>query len=161
MRKKQLIEQNLSLFEDLQATQRELSELKRLLSKNADEINSLKTQLEKANEPKVEPVVTEPMRRLEEKVITSASLKPDMEYGATVIGKIVVSAAKYSNRLTIGGDDRHKELVNLILGKTEIAKAEILSVIETDEPFDIKCAQIDQIAAVSNEYFENIVAQIV
>lgn len=161
MRKKKLIEQNLSLFEDLQKTQREISELKKLLSQNADEIKSLKAELSKAKEPEPEVTVTEPMRRLEEKVITNATLKPDMEYGAKVIGKIVVSAAEYSNKLTIGGDDSHKELVNLILGKTEMAKAEILSVIGTDDTFDVKCAKMDQIAAVSKEYFESVLAQIV
>ncbi|MBR5472969.1 MAG: hypothetical protein IKU82_03170 [Clostridia bacterium] len=161
MRKSKLIEQNMALFEDLQKTQRELNELKRLLSKNADEIKSLREQLDKANETKEEVTPTEPMRRLEEKVIMGATLKPDMEYGAQVIGKIVISAAEYSNKLTIGGDDSHKELVNLILGKTEVAKAEILSVTESDDSFDVKCAKIDQISAVTKEYFESVLAQIV
>ena len=161
LRKKKLIEQNLTLFENLQKTQLELNELKRILSKNADEISSLKAQLEKANEPKADTSVTEPLRRLEEKIITNASLKPDMEYGAKVIGSIVVCAAEYSNKLALGGDDRKKELVNLILGKTEIAKAEILGVIETNDPFDVKCNKIDQIAAVTKEYFESVAAQIV
>lgn len=162
MRKKKLIEQNLSLFENLQKTQAELSELKNLLNKNAEEIKTLKAKLDKANEQSVpEPAVTEPMRRLEEKVIAAATLKPDMEYGATVIGKIVVSAAEYSNKLTFGGDDSKKELVNLILGKTEMAKAEILSVIQTEESFDVKCAKMDQIAVVTKEYFESVLAQIV
>ncbi|MBQ2933640.1 MAG: hypothetical protein IJE02_03385 [Clostridia bacterium] len=161
MRKKKLIEQNLSLFEDLQKTQRELNELKRLLSQNAEEISSLKAQLDKSKDAQAEPKVTEPMRRLEERVITNATLKPDMEYGAKIIGAIVMSAAEYSNRLTFGGDDSKKELVNLILGKTEMAKAEILSVIETNESFDIKCAKIDQISVVTKEYFESVLAQIV
>lgn len=161
LRKKKLIEQNLSLFEDLQKTQAEINELKKLLKENANEIQSLKTQLEKAKVEEVLPKVTEPMRRLEEKVISKATLKPDMEYGAAVIGKIVVSAAEYSNKLTIGGDDSKKELVNLILGKTEMAKAEILSIIQTADPFDVKCARIDQIAVVAKEYFESVVAQIV
>ena len=162
MRKKKLIEQNLSLFENLQKTQAELSELKNLLNKNDEEIKTLKAKIDKANEQSVtEPAVTEPMRRLEEKVIAAATLKPDMEYGATVIGKIVVSAAEYSNKLTFGGDDSKKELVNLILGKTEMAKAEILSVIQTEESFDVKCAKMDQIAVVTKEYFESVLAQIV
>ncbi len=161
MRKKKLIEQNLSLFENLQKTQQELNELKRLLSKNADEINSLKAQLNETKETKTEPTVTEPMRRLEEKVITNATLKPDMEYGAKIIGNIVMAAAEHSNKLTLGGDDSKKELVNLILGKTEIAKAEILSVIETTDSFDVKCTKIDQIAAITKEYFESVAAQIV
>ena len=154
VRKKKLIEQNLTLFENLQKTQLELNELKRILNKNADEISSLKPQLEKANEPKAETTVTEPLRRLEEKVITNATLKPDVEYGAKVIGSIVVAAAEYSNKLTVGGDDSKKELVNLILGKTEIAKAEILSVIQTDDSFDVKCTKMDQIAAVAKEYLK-------
>lgn len=161
MRKKKLIEQNLSLFEDLQKTQREISELKKLLSQNADEIKTLKAELNKAKAEESQSAVTEPMRRLEEKVITNAMLKPDMEYGAKVIGQIVVSAAEYSNKLTIGGDDSKKELVNLILGKTEMAKAEILSVIQADDGFDVKCAKMDQIASVSREYFESVLAQIV
>ncbi len=161
MRKKKLIEQNLALFEDLQKTRHEISELKKQLEKSVDEISTLKSQINKAEEIKAEPTVTEPMRRLEEKVITNAKLKPDMEYGAIVIGKIVVSAAEYSNKLTVGGDDSKKELVNLILGKTEIAKAEILSVIESNDSFEIKCTKIDQIADVTKEYFESVLAQIV
>lgn len=165
MRKKKLIEQNFSLFENLQKTQRELNDLKRLLAKNAEEINSLKNELEKARAlqsaeiTKVE-TVTEPMHRLEEKVIANASLKPDIEYGAEVIGKIVVLAAEYSNKLTLGGNDNHKELLNLILGKTEIAKAEILTVTQSSETFEIKCVKMDQIAAVAKEYFESVIAQI-
>lgn len=164
MRKKKLIEQNLSLFEDLQKVQAELKEAKRLLSRNVDEMNALKAELEKVKS--FQPIqenekLTEPMHRLEEKVITTASIKPDMEYASKVIGKIVIAAAEYSNKLTLGGDDSKKELVNLILGKTEIAKSEILSVIETDDAFDVKCMKIDQIAAVSKEYFESVLAQIV
>lgn len=161
MRKKKLIEQNLSLFEQLQKTQSEIIELKRALNKNAEEIDTLKAQLSEANVEDKKPEITEPMRRLEEKVITNATLKPDMEYGATVIGQIVISAAEHSNRLTLGGDDSKKELVNLILGKTEIAKAEILSVIETTDSFEVKCSKIDQIAIVTKEYFESVAAQIV
>lgn len=158
MRKKMLIEQNLALFENLEKAQAELSELRLLLEQNAKEIGELRSQL--AEYQTEQPTVTEPMRRLEEKVIANATLKPDMEYGAKIIGKIVVSAAEHSNRLTLGGDDSHKELVNLILGKTEIAKAEILSVIQTDDSLEIKCAKMDQIAELAFEYFDSVAAQI-
>lgn len=163
MRKSKLIEQNLSLFEELQKTKHELNEVKRLLSKSADEIESLKKQINnfKKVETEQEKTVTEPLRRLEEKVITGATIKPDMEYASKVIGKIVVCAAEYSNKLTIGGDDSKKELVNLILGKTELAKSEILTIIESTDTFDTKCAKIDQVAAVSKEYFGSVAAQIV
>lgn len=160
MRKKKLIEQNLSLFEQLQKTQGEVLELKRMLNKSNEEISSLKAKmLEPKQEDKLSSV-TEPMRRLEERVIANANIKPDMEYGAIIIGKIVVAAAEYSNKLTLGGDESKKELVNLILGKTEVAKAEILSVVESEDDFDTKCTKIDQILAVSKEYFESVIAQI-
>ena len=83
-----------------------------------------------------------------------------MDYGAKVIGKIVVSAAEYSNKLSVGGTDKNKELLNLILGKTEIAKAEILAVIEGDDTLQVKSMKMDQIAVESIEYFESVAAQI-
>ena len=159
MRKKDLIQQNLNLSDALQKTQLELSELKKQLKSYSDEIKALKSELsDKENEIQQ---TTEPMRRLEEKVITTASLKPDVEYGAKVIGEIVVSAADYSNKLTQGGDSSHKELINLILGKTELTKAEILSVTQTDDELEVKRVKIDQIAKTANEYFESVLAQIV
>ena len=149
------------MFEQLQKTQGEIVELKRMLTKSADEISVLKAKIAENKVEEKPQAVTEPMRRLEEKVIANATLKPDMEYGALVIGKIVVAAAEYSNKLTIGGDESKKELVNLILGKTEVAKAEILSVIETDDSFDVKCTKMDQIATLAKEYFESVIAQII
>ena len=143
----------------MQKTQLEVSELKKQLKSYADEIKVLKAEISK-NEIQ-QPVATEPLHRLEEKVITSAALKPDVEYGAKVIGNIVVAAADYSNKLTLGGNNSQKELVNLILGKTEIAKSEILTVTETNDSFEIKCAKIDQIEKITKEYFESILAQIV
>lgn len=168
MRKKKLIEQNLSLFEELQRVRRDLVELRNEYNKNINIINSLKTQLVQINETKdvdkvesSKPAAATPLKRLEEKMLTNASLKPDMEYGANVIGKLVVSAAEYSNKLTIGGDNSKRELLNLILGKTEIAKAEILAVVEGEDSFEAKCAKIDQIAIVTNEYYDSVLAQIV
>lgn len=159
MRKKDLMQQNLTLFDNLQKTELQVNELKKQLKAYSDEIKNLKAELSKSQQE--QPIVTEPMKRLEEKVITSANLKPDVEYGAKVIGDIVICAADYSNKLTLGGDNSHKELVNLILGKTEVAKSEILSVTEADEAYEVKCAKIDQIATVTKEYFESVLAQIV
>ncbi len=159
MRKKDLMQQNLTLFDNLQKTELQVNELKKQLKAYSDEIKNLKAELSKSQQE--QPIVTEPMKRLEEKVITSANLKSDVEYGAKVIGDIVICAADYSNKLTLGGDNSHKELVNLILGKTEVAKSEILSVTEADEAYEVKCAKIDQIATVTKEYFESVLAQIV
>ncbi len=159
MRKKDLINQNLALFETLQKTQFEVAELKQKLKSSMQQIEELKGKLDENKTPEESPA--DPMRRLEERVIEAASLKPDVEYGAKIIGEIVVSAAQYSNSLTANGETQHRELVNLILGKTEVAKSEILSVISTVEGIEEKCRRIDEIAANAKEYFESVMAQII
>lgn len=158
MRKKNLIQQNALLFDTLQSTQIELDKLKKQLKSYSDEIDALKLKLSEKEENASQ--TTEPMRRLEEKVLATAALKPDVEYGAEAIGKIVISAADYSNRLTLGGDSSNKELVNLILGKAELAKSEILTVTQTDNDFEAKCVEIDRITEAATEYFESVAAQI-
>lgn len=88
------------------------------------------------------------------------AIDSDVDYGASVIGKIVVSAANYSNRLTAGGETKYRELVNLILGRTEVAKADILSAVTSDNGFDTKKAAIDLIYEQACEYFESVMAQL-
>ncbi len=83
-----------------------------------------------------------------------------IEYGSQIIGKIVVSAAQYSNSLTAGGETRYKELLNLILGKTEVAKAEILDITASEAEFDVKKHMIDSVYEQTVEYFESVMAQI-
>lgn len=159
MRKKKLIEQNLLLFEQLEKTNKELAELKKELNENAVVIRFLKEKLE-ANNIEKAPVVVATAPKAAEKDFNIPTLKPDMEYGAKIIGEIVVAAAEHSNKLTANGSDKNKELVNLILGKTEISKAEILAIIESDDAFEEKCADIDKVAAVAKEYFKSVEAQI-
>lgn len=93
-------------------------------------------------------------------VSISSAPDSDVDYGASVIGKIVVSAANYSNRLTVGGETKYRELVNLILGRTEVAKADILSAVTSDNGFDTKKAAIDLIYEQTCEYFESVMAQL-
>lgn len=83
-----------------------------------------------------------------------------IEYGSQIIGKIVVSAAQYSNSLTAGGETRYKELLNLILGKTEVAKSEILDITASEAEFDVKKHMIDSVYEQTVEYFESVMAQI-
>lgn len=157
MRKKELLKLNEELFNRHQATLKQLEELiteNKKLSKTVDE---LKTELEKAKACKEET----PLKNLEEKIISNASFTSETKYGAEVIGKIVVSAAKYCNFLTAcpeNGSDV-KELVNLILGRTEIAKAEILNIVETDSEFLDKKGLIDAQLTECEDYFESIKAQ--
>ena len=157
MRKKDLLQQNQSLFEMLQKNQLEMSELKSRLEESDKQIESLRMALESAKE---EVETTAPLAEEEKLEEVKSDLKPEVEYGAKIIGEIVVCAAKYSNTLALGGDEAHRELVNLILGKTEVAKAEILEIVSCDDGLEVKCAKIDTVSAQAKEYFESVMAQL-
>ena len=158
MRKKVLIEQNLALFEQLQKAQLEVNELKKTLKGYDEKMAKLEGELEELR--KAEEVQTAPLKKLEEKVIANANLKPDVEYGAKIIGEIVVSATNYSNNLTAGGESANRELVNLILGKTEVAKSEILNIVSGEASLDVKQTLIDSVRDDAQEYFKSLMAQL-
>jgi len=155
LRKKILIQQNLALFEQLQKSQLEANELKKRLQSYDKKISALENELEAQKKA----AATEPLKKLEEKVITNAKIKPDVDYGAKIIGEIVVSATKYSNELTAGGDNSLRELVNLILGRTEVAKSDILNIVSGEDGIAVKTAKIDAVKAETEEYFKSVMAQ--
>ncbi len=214
MKKSKLLEQNMSLFSQLDRTKSELSELKKdfnniqiqleqekaekeeLKSKIAElnakvEQNSRKTdtpdddeicendaEASKNEEEKIidnflDPTadeVTEEIAFKEFSVneipaspndndLKEITLSDDLQYAADAISELVIESAKYSNELTAGGETRYKELVNLILGKTEVSKAEILSFAQDRTPFDIKKAQIDVTKKATLDYYKSVMAQ--
>ena len=156
MRKKELLNQNVSLFDQLQKVKadnaRLQSENARLKEKNAELKNAIEERflLEKADTAYNE----EPETAEEDKAVNA-----EFEYAAAVIGKIVVKSAEYSNKLTLGGETKYIELVNLILGRAEVAKAEILSVVSSADEADLKAETIDNIFSQTSEYFESVMAQ--
>ncbi len=240
MRKKELLEQNISLFDQLQKSRFEIEQLNHRILRQADVIRGLQARLEElestvpeaipeqepevieesmevsknntVDEPCFEeslftpdfadeddvlldevPVLEEPTEEAEYektpdegplfKVIETQKLETarqetefvkiefpklhivDIEvndvtqYGAEIIGKIVVAAAQNSNTLTAGGETKYRELVNLILGKTEVAKADILSAVNSETTFEIKKNIIDDVYESTLEYFESVMAQ--
>lgn len=85
---------------------------------------------------------------------------PAKEYAASSIGKTVVEAARLCNRLSIKGDTpEHKEQINLILGRTEVAKSEILKIALSDDTLDGKKDRIDSERDSASDYFNGIMAQ--
>lgn len=155
MRKKAIMAQNLSLFEQLEKLRGECALKDKKIRDLEEKIKSLsvKTELpaEKADTP---------LKKLEEKVVSGAALKPDVEYASEVIGKLVLESASGSSALTAGGSTEHRELVNLLLGKTEVAKAEILSIVSETGSFDEKKAKIDAVRDETIDYFSSVLAQI-
>ena len=138
-------------FEDILAFEKQLAE-------REDEIIALKNEKERL-EAKLN--ATPPLKALEAKVEKQAYVSPEVEYGAAVIGKIVVEAAKYINRVTSRGEQEYtKELINLILGRTEVAKSEILSIVSSDAGADEKKRGADAQLEQAKDYFESIIAQV-
>ena len=89
----------------------------------------------------------------------SPVLEECLSYAAEVIGQIVIESAKYSDKLASSGKPEYIELVNLILGKTEVSKADILSAARKDCPFEERKSSIDAVKKATLEYFESVMAQ--
>ena len=155
MRKKLLLEQNIQLFDRLAAAESEIKRLKKELEEEKRRTAALKEENARLSENKGSTAA--PLKILESKVIKQAGITPDTDYGAAVIGKTVVAAAKYCEQLKTR--DNAKELINLILARTEVAKAEILNIVTTDNADEEKRRLIDEQLALAEDYFASVTAQ--
>ncbi len=155
MRKKLLLEQNIQLFDRLTAAEGEIKRLKNELEEEKRRAAALKEENARLTENKGSTAA--PLKILESKVIKQAGITPDTDYGAAVIGKTVVAAAKYCEQLKTR--DNAKELINLILGRTEVAKAEILNIVTSDNVAEEKRRLIDEQLALAEDYFASVTAQ--
>ncbi len=168
MNSKLLIKQNRELFDKLQIANlncRRLTEENKLLKEKIDFLtgrlsDEFKNKSEINEEVNVETDITseeivEIVEQPEEPII----LSPEIEYGSKIIGEIVMSATQYSNRLSSEHKENIKELLNLILGRTEVSKAEILNIISSDVSFDAKVEMIDKSRDEAIEYFKSVMEQ--
>ena len=155
MRKKLLLEQNIQLFDRLTAAEGEIKRLKNELEEEKRKAAALKEENARLSENK--GAATAPLKILEAKVIKQAGITPDTEYGAEGIGKTVVAAAKYCEQLKTR--ENAKELINLILGRTEVTKAEILNIVTADTADEEKRRLIDEQFAAAEDYFASVTAQ--
>ena len=155
MRKKLLLEQNIQLFDRLTAAEGEIKRLKKELEEEKRRTAALKEENARLTENKGSTAA--PLKILESKVIKQAGITPNTEYGAAVIGKTVVAAAKCCERLKTR--DNAKELINLMLGRTEVTKAEILNIVTADTADEEKRRLIDEQFAAAEDYFASVTAQ--
>jgi len=102
----------------------------------------------------------EPLKKLEEKMIGQIKIDDPIDYGAKTIGKIVISAAQHCNKIAVLNTADSKDLVNLILGRTEVAKAEILNILESENDYDTLKKLIDKEKNETYDYFNSVRAQI-
>lgn len=170
MRKKVLKEQNALLFSKLEDAKREISELKTELGNTKNALSAAQIQVEllskntpvTVNDQTVNTETTteensEAFNKMREHIENAASISEDSKYGSKAIGNIVLAAAEHCTKL--GSDLKNRELVNLILGKSEVSKSEILGVVSLNDSLDSKKIKIDKIEKDTKDYFESVMAQ--
>ena len=160
MRKKKILEQNALLFKQLGDAKAEIEKLKAEIKNNNDTLQKIKGETEEKKEKEQEKPVSEPLKQLEKKLQkNSFALKSDLQFASEMIGQIVIESARYSNTLVADGETRYKELVNLILGRAEVAKAEILTITKKEIPLEQKKQEITAVKDNAIEYFGDVMAQ--
>lgn len=176
MRKSLLLKQNNELFDKLQVASlnnrrlREENEklkekvavlsnkLENLEQKNNEGLNSVNFTLENGNDEISKK--DNNLENIEEPVISEvAVVTPEIEYGSKIIGDIILKSTESVNALMSSNKENVKELINLIMGKTEVAKAEILDIISSDSSFECKTALMDSQAVETKEYFKSVLYQ--
>ncbi len=171
MRKKLLLEQIESLTYSYRQCSLKLNELKKeneaLLARIAeleDQISSEsvvnegfvveafeeETLNQELNEEKIEDRVSD----------APVELDSAMEYGAEIIGKIIIESTKYCEKITSSQNENTKDLINLIMGKSEICKAEILNIATSSAEISDKCEMMNNQYTEAVDYFKSVVAQI-
>lgn len=163
MTKSQLIKQNKELFEKIQYI---TVSNKRLKDENAalkEKNEILLRRLSEASKPAEVLQNTETSNEENSAEVNEGKaeviLSPETEYGSQIIGEIVMQSVTYSNLVAERGKPNKKELINLILGKTEVAKSEILNISLSDASLENKFAMMDSQLSDTIEYFKSVLEQ--
>lgn len=169
MRKKQYIELTESLTNRLRSEKQINDELRaenEALNKQLTELREQMVALlkDEKTEPDLEPVAvkTQTVSEPERKAVSleEIELSSGVSDGAKIIGKIVLSSAEYCNKLTaVGAGENAKELVNLILGRTEVAKSEVLRLSSLDIDPKERYLAMERELNEAEDYFKSVMAQ--
>ena len=177
MRKKELIAKMVELVEASNSLQRQLKALKTENEELKDKVLELE---EKLKEPvktfntfvleetegfSIDETVEDDTETVEEetpeiKVNTVELQDSTMEYAAVAIGRVVQESIKYANLITASTSNDKKEVLNLIMGKAEVVKAEIFAITEGQLTEENKKELIDAQCAEALDYFKSAYAQI-
>lgn len=176
MNKNLLIKQNNELFNkigvltaDNSALKNKISELNLSIADYKNKISALEIELEKLKSNIQNPVtLTENSESKTENntlpITAELAAEPvevsdEIEYASQIIGDIVIKAVGCIDYISSNEKSNKKELINLILGRTEVAKAEILNIISSDVGETAKRDLINTQYAEAEEYFKSISEQ--
>lgn len=152
----------------LSQKEQEIRELKESLGLKEKEIVSLREEMEKLSLKSAE--CSQQEKEEEEKTSfkyedfnffenseDSANIK---EYSVKAIGKIVSETVKINCVISSSSCENKKELLNLVLGRSEVAKEEIAIVMVSNLDDEIKKQSIDREVAAVNEYFSSVLSKL-
>lgn len=171
MRKKELMLRLGQLVKTAETLSLQLEELKaenERLKKELSEVNNGKSEETETVTEDAEEIITEPegftVSVIDEVEIKEEDAEPKLsnealEYAAGVIGKLTVESAKYSDTLSVAGGTDIKDLLSLILGKSEMCKSEILSIALSDASLEAKQQMIDSQMLEAVDYFKSVSEQ--
>ncbi len=161
--KKQLKRLNTELFEKLDDAVHANKTLEQLLEEQANTIEKLKEEINAQNAMMVVLKAESEAKQNEVAVMTErkpVEFSEEMKFAATAIGSVVVEVTKVCNKLTESCDNENKkELVNLALGRSEVFKAQVLKILESEVGFPEKQNMIEQERREAFDYFDSIIAQ--
>jgi regulator of replication initiation timing len=179
VKKKELFEQNTVLYNRLQTVSEQLKKYKELYNKNTEEINALREEIDSlraALAEKEQNSPAEPHLANEEKsstsneektseavnkpIILDVELEDAASYGAQIIGKIVLEGTMVSNSVAEKQSDLSVDIINLILGKTEVCKSKIYDVCHSNMDDAAKKQMLDEIFSECVDYFSSLKNQI-
>ncbi len=122
------------------------------------EIKEIKMEEKIENIPETEPLSE--VLPIEEKSQNEAAVDDGFNLAAQIIGKTVIEATKACNELSSGEQSSQSlELVNLILGRTEVLKAEVLNILQSETDLETKKALMQSEQESAFDYFNSIKAQ--
>lgn len=160
MRKKELINENRFISEELLRQKESCEDLKLQLDKKCEEIKSLNDKIDELssilaslNQEKTEEIA----EAVTEEEGTEASI---IDYGAVIIGKVIISAAEYCGRISCDDEERVSLAVADIFDRTETVKAEILDIISTDDSYDKKCQLMEREYHAAVSFFDRTAARV-
>ena len=175
MNKNLLIKQNNELFSKIQLLKKQNSALlSQLEQQNAAtaaclkqieqlraELDGIKAGIQVVDAPSAEEAPLEVAPPANAEIFKSEEfiLPEEFNIASDVIGNIVIKAAGYINELTASDNPNKKELVNLILGRTEIAKAEILTIVSSEADIEAQKELINAQYDEALSYFKSISLQ--
>ncbi len=186
MRKKELIKQVELLTKKLLEADKVIADLKNSLADRENDIAVLSEKLLKAQEPREEAKneENEATESLNEQCEIEEALQESFpqeqnyndfdfvkteddnnsadinEYCVKTIGKIISETVKVNCVLASGQGENRQELINLVLGRSEVAKEEISALIHTKLSYEETKALADKQLSDTLEYFKNILNQI-